>query len=32
MKELSVTIESIWTPDGLELAAELPLAYEALTP
>ncbi|KAH0032630.1 hypothetical protein KCU78_g2593, partial [Aureobasidium melanogenum] len=32
MKELSVTIESIWTPDGSEPAAELPPAYEASTP
>jgi hypothetical protein len=32
MKELSVTIESIWTPNGLEPAAELPPAYEASTP
>jgi hypothetical protein len=32
MKELSVTIESIWTPDGLGPAADLPPAYEASTP
>ena len=29
MKELSVTIESIWTPGGSEPVAELPPAYEA---